>query len=62
MKHDEKDETAERLEMATSLLQECYDGFGAFINGRKMKRNERDVLRAKISDFLFKRQIKRQRP
>lgn len=42
----------EKLMAATDLLQRCSDGFGAFINGRKMARKERDALRRDIAIFL----------
>lgn len=42
----------QKLLYATELLQRCSDGFGAFINGRKMARKDRDALRRDISDFL----------
>ena len=41
-----------RLMVATDLLQQCAEGFGAFIHGRKMARKERDTLRRQIADFL----------
>jgi len=42
----------EKLMTATDLLQQCSEGFGAFINGRKMARKDRDALRAAIATFL----------
>ena len=41
-----------RLMTATDLLQQCSEGFGAFINGRKMARKDREKLRMEIADFL----------
>jgi len=52
------DEDAVKFETAKRLLQECFDGFGAYIHGRKMKRKDRDKLRANIADFLLGRKIK----
>ena len=43
---------AEREQAARGLLTRCLSGFGAFINGRKMARTERDRLRRDIADFL----------
>jgi len=42
----------QRLMTATDLLQQCSEGFGAFINGRKMARKDREKLRMAIADFL----------
>lgn len=42
----------QKLMHATELLQRCSDGFGAYINGRKMARKERDALRRDIAAFL----------
>jgi hypothetical protein len=42
----------QKLKAATDLLRRCSEGFGAFINGRKMVRYERDKLRRDIADFL----------
>ena len=46
------DDYRQKLMTATDLLQQCADGFGAFVNGRKMARNDRDKLRAEIAGFL----------
>lgn len=46
------DDYRRRLMVATDLLQQCAEGFGAFVNGRKMARKERDALRRKMADFL----------
>ena len=45
-------EYRQKLMTATDLLQQCADGFGAFVNGRKMARKDRDKLRADIAAFL----------
>ena len=45
---------AEKLAKAIELLKHCDEGFSAFIIGRRMKRKERDALRAKIQEFLSK--------
>jgi hypothetical protein len=42
----------QKLMIATDLLQQCADGFGAFVNGRKMARKDRDALRTAIATFL----------
>ena len=42
----------ERLERAEMLLRRCLDGFGAYIHGRKLKRQQRDRLRADLEQFL----------
>ena len=47
---------ARRLQAATALLERCEAGFGAFINGRKMARKDRDTLRAEIAQFLLNEQ------
>ena len=41
-----------RLMVATDLLQQCHEGFGAFINGRKMARKDREALRMAIARFM----------
>ena len=46
------DEYKHRLMIATDLLQQCSEGFGAFVNGRKLARKERDALRVSIAGFL----------
>ena len=46
------DDYRQKLMTATDLLQQCADGFGAFVNGRKMARKERDALRRDIASFL----------
>lgn len=45
-------EYRQKLMTATDLIQQCADGFGAFVNGRKMARKERDALRRDIASFL----------
>jgi hypothetical protein len=47
-----KQTDAERLEKAEELLSRCADGFGAYIHGRKLKRQQRDRLREDIEQFL----------
>ena len=42
----------QRLLVSTDLLQQCSDGFGAFMNGRKLARKDRDALRLAIANFL----------
>ena len=34
------------------LLRRCLDGFGAYIHGRKLKRQQRDRLREDLEQFL----------
>ena len=46
------DDYKRRLMIATDLLQQCSDGFGAFINGRKMARKDREKLRMAVANFL----------
>ena len=46
------DDYRQRLMTATDLLQQCSEGFGAFINGRKMARKDREKLRMAVADFL----------
>ena len=46
------DDYRHRLMIATDLLQQCSEGFGAFVNGRKMARKDRDALRVAIASFL----------
>ena len=50
----------QRLMTATDLLQQCSEGFGAFINGRKMARKDREKLRMAVADFLDGRQAAQQ--
>ena len=50
----------QRLMTATDLLQQCSEGFGAFINGRKMARKDREKLRMAVADFLDGRPAEQQ--
>ena len=54
------DDYRQRLMIATDLLQQCSDGFGAFINGRKMARKDREALRMAIANFLDGRPAEQQ--
>jgi hypothetical protein len=38
------------------------DGFGAYIHGRKLKRQQRDRLRADVQDFLEGRRVRTLQP
>lgn len=42
----------DRSKQAEDLLRRCLDGFGAYIHGRKLKRQQRDKLRADLEQFL----------
>jgi hypothetical protein len=52
----------ERLAKAEELLRRCMDGFGAYIHGRKLKRQQRDRLRADVQDFLEGRRVRTLQP
>ncbi len=52
----------ERFEQAEFLLRRCLDGFGAYIHGRKLKREQRDRLRQDLSDFLEGRHVRTVQP
>lgn len=54
------DDYRQRLMVATDLLQQCSEGFGAFINGRKMARKDREKLRMAVADFLDGRPAEQQ--
>ena len=56
------DEEFERLERAEMLLRRCLDGFGAYIHGRKLKRQQRDRLREDIEHFLGGRRVRTLQP
>ena len=55
-------EEHERLERAEMLLRRCLDGFGAYIHGRKLKRQQRDRLREDIEHFLEGRRVQAPQP
>jgi hypothetical protein len=42
----------DRSKQAEDLLRRCLDGFGAYIHGRKLSRQQRDRLRADLEQFL----------
>lgn len=52
----------ERLERAEMLLRRCLDGFGAYIHGRKLKRQQRDRLREDLEQFLGDRRVRTLQP
>ena len=52
----------ERLERAEMLLRRCLDGFGAYIHGRKLKRQQRDRLREDLEHFLGGRRVRTLQP
>ncbi len=52
----------DRSKQAEDLLRRCLDGFGAYIHGRKLKRQQRDRLREDIEHFLGGRRVRTLQP
>lgn len=52
----------DRIAQAEDLLRRCLDGFGAYIHGRKLKRQQRDRLREDIDQFLGGRRVRTTQP
>jgi hypothetical protein len=52
----------ERITQAEALLRRCLDGFGAYIHGRKLKRQQRDRLREDLEQFLEGRSVRTLQP
>ena len=52
----------DRAKQAEDLLRRCLDGFGAYIHGRKLKRQQRDRLREDLEQFLEGRRVRTPQP
>lgn len=52
----------DRAAKAEALLLRCLDGFGAYIHGRRLKRQQRDQLRSDIETFLRECNVRSRKP